>query len=314
MRDMRCDAVQQLFSEIYDGVAHDQALLVKHLQTCPACKAEYAAYKQMLDDVRNLPEVELPEGFHEAAMAKIRELVPPGDDVIDELIGKMETRQRLSQVRRKKPAGRGISRQWAGLAAAACVALVCIWAFTVFDLPMGSGDYEAVPEPMSAIADMATEMAEEPPVADMAPEMAEESAVAEMAPEMADEEAEYDWPMEMGFADDSDMWDAQAYASNEMWGGGDDDGYIGISPLEDTIHRELAEFSLEDNEPTAPGDMARMQQYSTDVETRNDISVPMTSGNNGIETWAIVFVIVIFPLAIVLGIVLGRNLRKNRKE
>ena len=81
---MRCDVVQGLFSEIYDGVAEHQAVLAKHVKDCPVCAEEYKSYSQMLDELKLLPEPELPFGFHEMAMAKVQALVPPNDHTIDD--------------------------------------------------------------------------------------------------------------------------------------------------------------------------------------------------------------------------------------
>jgi len=300
MRDMRCDAVGQLFSEIYDGVAHDQALLVKHLQTCPACKAEYAAYKQMLDDVRNLPLVELPEGFHEATMAKIRELVPPGDDVIDELIGKMETRQRLSQVRRKRTNGRGFTRQWAGLAAAACVALVCIWAFSVFDLPASRDESPAAPEAMMIPDDMAAE-----------PEMEDEAWGDNLGMTDIDDVAwNYSW--DIVDEDMADIWSAPNDAAYDM------DADWDMSADAPMAQPEVATIELdvhEEAEAEAPG--GRAAEPLTDHEEEAVTERQLHDDGNisgGLETWAIVLAMVVFPLAIIMGIVFGRSARKNRKE
>jgi len=136
--------VQELFSEIYDGVTQRQALLEKHLTKCPACAAEYEGYKQMLDDMRLLPEPELPQGFHDSVMAKIRAIAPPSDHAIDELLGEIETRTRRREARRKKPKAASTARRWAVIATAACLMLASLWAVRTFDLPglRDASDYE----------------------------------------------------------------------------------------------------------------------------------------------------------------------------
>ena len=152
---MRCAQVQGLFSEIYDGVAEQQAGLARHLLDCPACGQEYERYCQLLDEVRQLPEPELPPGFHESIMGKIRELAlseaqdvqASGPDnkngftpyVVRQTHGadgrQPVARKPHSGYRSKKAAS--ISRRWAGVAAAACVLLISLWAVRVFDLPGG---------------------------------------------------------------------------------------------------------------------------------------------------------------------------------
>ena len=157
---MRCEEVQGLFSEIYDGVAENQPILAKHLLNCPACAAEYESYSQLLDDVRFLPEPELPEGFHDTMMSKIREIAPPTDQTIDELLDSIEARNRLKEARRtKRPArsGAAITRRWAGVAAAACLLLMTMWAMQTFQLPtrysdMTSATNEAMPPAPAAQA------------------------------------------------------------------------------------------------------------------------------------------------------------------
>ena len=45
-----------------------RAAIEAHLKACVACAVEYKKYSQLLDDVRNLPEPEMPWGFHESLM------------------------------------------------------------------------------------------------------------------------------------------------------------------------------------------------------------------------------------------------------
>ncbi|MCL2528213.1 MAG: hypothetical protein FWE42_07305 [Defluviitaleaceae bacterium] len=139
---MRCAVVQELFSEIYDGMAEGQALLEKHLQNCPTCAAEYEGYKQMLDELRQIPMPELPVGFHESMMEKIREIAPPSDHAIDELLNGIETRNRRREATRKKRSG-VVVRRWAGVAVAACLLLASVWGVRVLDLPANRTSDEA---------------------------------------------------------------------------------------------------------------------------------------------------------------------------
>jgi len=130
---MRCCEVQEHFSEIYDNQAEGQALLLEHIENCPECLAEYKAFSQLFDDVRAIPEPELPNGFHEKAMANIRAILPLNDSTIDNIIGGMETRDRIRESKYTKKSARtrsthSAARRWAGIAAAACLLLVSLWA------------------------------------------------------------------------------------------------------------------------------------------------------------------------------------------
>ena len=133
---MCCKHVQGLFSEIYDGVATDQAQLIAHIQGCAACTLEYDRYCQFLDEVRQLPEPDFPFFFHELTMRNVSEHVPPGDQAIDELIEVINMRDRIRDRRRKRTrkASQAVSR-WAGIGVAACLLLVSFVAVRAFDLP-----------------------------------------------------------------------------------------------------------------------------------------------------------------------------------
>ena len=142
---MRCEDVKGLFSEIYDGVANEQAAALSHIENCPECKAEYESYSQLFNEIKELPEPELPLGFHEFVMEKIQDLVPPTDRTIDELLDNIETRNRKRKTGINKR-GRQVTRRWAGVAAAACLLLASMWAMRTFDWPrLSSADDDAAP-------------------------------------------------------------------------------------------------------------------------------------------------------------------------
>ena len=168
---MRCIDVQAQFSEIYDGVAERQAMLANHLINCPACAAEYESYSRLLDDLKWLPEPEIPEGFHDTVMNKIRALAPPSDHAIDEIIEGFSRRNTRNAPRRKRNA---TFARWAGVAAA-CLLMVSLWAANSFELPGArrdafvTYDYQmTVPqvlaenEAIAPMADMATNLAMSP--------------------------------------------------------------------------------------------------------------------------------------------------------
>ena len=153
---MRCTHVQGLFSEVYDGVAEEQAILEKHIQECPACAAEYKSYSKLLDELKNLPMPELPVDFHEKIMAKVRAVAA------SDAAGSLE----LTVHKGRKPASNGeppqkkplaktnaAVRRWASVAAAACVLLVSLWGIRVFDVALPGqrlSDSYIAPTPVTA--------------------------------------------------------------------------------------------------------------------------------------------------------------------
>jgi len=133
---MRCHEVQGLFSEIYDGIAENQAILEKHIQECPTCAAEYKDYSQLLNEIRQLPMPELPEDFHKTIMAKVRETVVlegttniiPIQSQRQKAASPSKSQKRISQK------AYAATRRWASVAVAASLLLVSMWAVHVFDL------------------------------------------------------------------------------------------------------------------------------------------------------------------------------------
>ena len=105
-----CDKVRERFSAGYDGKEN----IAVHLQTCPECAAAYGEYKAFIDELRGMPEPELPVDFHKKVMQAVRAEV------------RGDTR------RRNKIAG------WATMAAACFLAAV-IW--TVGILLPGQQEY-----------------------------------------------------------------------------------------------------------------------------------------------------------------------------
>jgi len=74
--DMDCNNFRDLFSEYYDRqtsgkISYDE--MTAHLAKCESCAAAYAEYAALFDDVRSLPEPELPEGFHDMLMEYVQE-------------------------------------------------------------------------------------------------------------------------------------------------------------------------------------------------------------------------------------------------
>ena len=66
-----CDKYLELMSEYLDTNQMD-ALLKEHLETCVSCKVELKAMQSMVDELRALPAISLPQGFHGRAMENLR--------------------------------------------------------------------------------------------------------------------------------------------------------------------------------------------------------------------------------------------------
>jgi len=145
---MRCTHVQGLFSEIYDGIVEEQSALVRHLHECPVCAAEYEDFGKLINELRQLPMPELPEDFHETIMAKVREIASSGDGEPEGPELRVHSgRQPIKLRNQKRPIVKAHTaiRRWAGVAAAACVLLVSLWAMRVLDLPMRQNDSFFIP-------------------------------------------------------------------------------------------------------------------------------------------------------------------------
>ncbi|MCL2377886.1 MAG: hypothetical protein FWC77_02050 [Defluviitaleaceae bacterium] len=157
---MRCHNVQELFSEIFDGAAEEQAILVKHIQECPICAAEYEDYSRFINELRQLPAPELPANFHETIMAKVREIALSEDSIPGRPEFIVTKQKAISPT--KPPQKRmhtnpyAAARRWASVAAAACLLLVSLWAMRVFDMPHQS-DMAFEPAPMSAPMEFSAE-------------------------------------------------------------------------------------------------------------------------------------------------------------
>ena len=120
--NLNCKDVQALFSDYYDdsklvrnSAPTPRTAFEAHLKECAACAAEYEKYAQLLDDVRNLPEPEMPWGFHESLVAYVE----------------AHTARKKWSVFRSVP-------QWAAVAAS--LVAVFMWGLVAF-APTGTDDY-----------------------------------------------------------------------------------------------------------------------------------------------------------------------------
>ena len=69
-----CDKYKMMMSEAVDGRLKGKQLdeFHKHIDTCPECLAEFESLKSLISQMNTLPEIDLPEGFHERAMNRVR--------------------------------------------------------------------------------------------------------------------------------------------------------------------------------------------------------------------------------------------------
>jgi len=62
---MTCDEARETFSDLYDGALTGAPLVAldRHLEACPACRAEWSAFRQAIEAVKELGGAEPPPGF-----------------------------------------------------------------------------------------------------------------------------------------------------------------------------------------------------------------------------------------------------------
>jgi len=234
---MRCDDVRGLFSEIYDDVADEQAALLSHIENCPECKAEYESYSKLFDELKELPEPELPIGFHDSIMEKIQALVPPTDRTIDELLENIETRNRIRKNGINKK-GRQVTRRWAGVAAAACLLLASLWAMRTFDWPGMRSDEAfdmaySLPQPVMDAAAFEAELADEYEFV-LPGEGRSYLVPSEAEPESAPESEDTNWEIDNVMEEDATPWDMDD---------NDDYAFAEVMPQQAPLFEEDVDFS-----------------------------------------------------------------------
>lgn len=74
---VKCEKLLEMISPYLDGELQEEEKeeFLAHLEQCPQCKKEVEELEQLLHDFSEIPEVELPDGFHEELMAKIKDSV-----------------------------------------------------------------------------------------------------------------------------------------------------------------------------------------------------------------------------------------------
>jgi len=335
---MRCEAVRELFSEIYDGAAEGQALLMKHLQSCETCMEEYRDYSQLLDELQALPVPELPAGFHESAMIRVQAIAPPNDSKIDNLLEEIETRKRIRTAKRNNQPLRktaSATRRWAGVAAAACLLLACIWAVRTLNLPErhnNESDYAASQAAAEYYVD------HEIPVEAIMPPIGMDHMQYDSPPESAHAE-EQDLPIDDIFgydyaiqhaADDISLEDLDF--SNVYY-----DDYAPISPIHQAAELDYDMLANDDEDWADEGIGRRIWGLEYDHNDESDeypafaagaateavpnmladgiidplLAPPLVHGGEGSRAWIIAVFAGLLPLCIALGFVL-RSIHKNK--
>jgi len=149
---MRCENFRDLFSEYYDGqttgeISHKE--IAAHLAECEACAAEYAEYSALLDEVRNLPEPELPQGFHESLMGYVRE----NNSVLKPVFARTPNKRKRHIIARVAPL----------MAVAASLIFVVVWFAGVFQTEPPHNGYMPI-VPMDGIVGIVPAQGELPPI------------------------------------------------------------------------------------------------------------------------------------------------------
>lgn len=75
---MNCVDIQNLLSAYIDGECSDneKRIIEEHLKQCSDCIEEYRLLKTLIGDLNNIEEIDLPDGFHNDLMDKIKSSTP----------------------------------------------------------------------------------------------------------------------------------------------------------------------------------------------------------------------------------------------
>ncbi|MCQ4725159.1 DUF4349 domain-containing protein [Anaerotignum faecicola] len=70
---MECEKALELISLYIDGELNkeEQEEIIKHMEQCESCKKEYDSLKEMVETLKEMEYMPLPEGYHERLMDKI---------------------------------------------------------------------------------------------------------------------------------------------------------------------------------------------------------------------------------------------------
>lgn len=109
---MQCKDVREILSPYLDGFLEpeEQRKVERHLESCPACQAQYADLRHTVELLRELPEVTPPAGFRKQLREQLEALEQP----VPVATGSARSK------------GRGGWRNWMGMLAAAAVLVVAL--------------------------------------------------------------------------------------------------------------------------------------------------------------------------------------------
>lgn len=151
---MHCETVKEMLWAYLEKetTAEEAVEIEKHLAGCAACREEYDAQKEILGMLSNLPEEELPEGYHAELMRKIQ-----------------AEAKAITAKKKKQP----IWRQW-GMIAAAVLMVIAAGGMEGL-LSMREGQQAAVEQArMMQAADTSAETAEDAADAEVLTDTVEE--------------------------------------------------------------------------------------------------------------------------------------------
>ena len=71
---MNCEAVREmLWAYLEKEITAEEAVKIEeHLENCAACREELELQKEIMDSLQNIPDEELPDGFHAELMQKLQ--------------------------------------------------------------------------------------------------------------------------------------------------------------------------------------------------------------------------------------------------
>lgn len=73
MKDTDCTGISNLIPLYIDNMLSkkENDIICEHIKVCPKCNEDYAFLKSIMSEARSLPELDVPNGFHETLMRKI---------------------------------------------------------------------------------------------------------------------------------------------------------------------------------------------------------------------------------------------------
>ena len=71
---MKCETCFEWMSSYIDKELKEKELLAfeDHLENCTSCQEELRILREIVEDINDLEEIQLPDGFHQHLMSKIQ--------------------------------------------------------------------------------------------------------------------------------------------------------------------------------------------------------------------------------------------------